>query len=266
MFIAALAVTAALQTATPGGCRARRAAGTICPPVWRPCALARRQDHGHLRGHRPRRWRTAAQRHHLRDGTTGAVIRTLDPCTTCRYSDAAWTPDSRSFAVVGSDMKASTVTVYSVPAAGGDATTLTGFTGLAARLRWSPDGKTLAMLAVVNPHKQVGATQAGAAQVGEIGVAGVIDEQRIATVSHAGDQPAFMSPSDTWVYEYDWKPTGDGFVATAAKGDGDNNWWVAKLESLRQRRQGNRDRRAIAADELSARRAPTARPCCSSAA
>ena len=37
------------------------------------------------------------------------------------------------------------------------------------------------------------------------------------------------SPADLFVYEYDWRPAGKGFVGTAAPGDGDNNWWIAKL-------------------------------------
>jgi len=32
-----------------------------------------------------------------------------------------------------------------------------------------------------------------------------------------------------FVYEYDWRPDAKGFVGTAAPGDGDNNWWTAKL-------------------------------------
>ena len=27
----------------------------------------------------------------------------------------------------------------------------------------------------------------------------------------------------------DWTPDGKGFVVTSAKGNGDNNWWVATL-------------------------------------
>ncbi len=223
MLVAALAA-AVLQTATPAAPAVHAYSGLALSPDGRTMVTFESAGSG---GMGPQHGVIT-----FRDGTTGAVIATADPCPTCRYSDAAWMPDSQSLAVVGSDGKAGTATVYAVPVAGGSATTLTSFTGLAARLRWSPDGKTLAMLAVVNPHKQVGATQAGAAQVGEIGVASVIDEQRIATISHAGDQPAFVSPGDTWVYEYDWTPGGDGFVATAAKGDGDNNWWVAKLESF----------------------------------
>jgi dipeptidyl aminopeptidase/acylaminoacyl peptidase len=43
---------------------------------------------------------------------------------------------------------------------------------------------------------------------------------------------SFISPPDTFVYEYDWTPDSAAFVATAAKGDGDAQWWVAKLESI----------------------------------
>jgi dipeptidyl aminopeptidase/acylaminoacyl peptidase len=32
-----------------------------------------------------------------------------------------------------------------------------------------------------------------------------------------------------FVYEYAWRPGGKGFVGTAAPGDGDDNWWSAKL-------------------------------------
>jgi dipeptidyl aminopeptidase/acylaminoacyl peptidase len=38
-----------------------------------------------------------------------------------------------------------------------------------------------------------------------------------------------VSPGDTFIYEYDWTPDGKGFVVTSAKGNGDNNWWVATL-------------------------------------
>jgi hypothetical protein len=38
----------------------------------------------------------------------------------------------------------------------------------------------------------------------------------------------FRSPADLYVYEFDCLADG-GFIGTAAPGDGDNNWWVAKL-------------------------------------
>src|SRR5580693_6127280 len=39
----------------------------------------------------------------------------------------------------------------------------------------------------------------------------------------------WMSPPELFVYEFDWLPGANGFVGTAAPGDGDNNWWIAKL-------------------------------------
>src|SRR6185312_927887 len=104
------------------------------------------------------------------------------------------------------------------------------FDGFLGTPRWSPDGATLAVLATARPRKIAGATQAGAALVGEIG--GETDEQRIAVMPAAGGELKFLSPADTYVYEYDWAPDGKAFVATEAKGDGDNNWWIARLAAV----------------------------------
>jgi dipeptidyl aminopeptidase/acylaminoacyl peptidase len=52
-------------------------------------------------------------------------------------------------------------------------------------------------------------------------------EQRIAVLDK--DTLRWASPPDLFVYEYAWRPGGKGFVGTAAPGDGDANWWSAKL-------------------------------------
>jgi len=97
--------------------------------------------------------------------------------------------------------------------------------GTVEDLRYSPHG-TLAALVIQGAEKEVGATQAGAPIAGELGAD--IHEQRIAII-HPDGTLAFASPPDLFVYEYDWRPDESGFVGTAAHGDGDNNWWVAKL-------------------------------------
>ena len=162
----------------------------------------------------------------VRTRDDGTVVATFDPCPTCRYSGAAWSPDSKSLVFVASDPKTRSATLERVD--DGVLGKVVAFDGLLAMPRWSPDGRRLSVLATAAPHKETGATQAGAARVGDIGTE--TDERRIAVLPSKGGDIRFVSPADTFVYEYDWTPDGKGFVATGARGDGDNNWWIAKLD------------------------------------
>ncbi|MTW12354.1 prolyl oligopeptidase family serine peptidase [Pseudoduganella eburnea] len=164
----------------------------------------------------------------VRDASTGAVASEFDPCSTCSYDKPSWSPDGKSLAFVASDSRAGSAWLY--VAAGGKTRSLTVLQGVGSTARWSPDGRTLAMLATVGARKETGATAAGARQIGEIGA--VEDAQRIATIPAEGGNLKLVSPEDTFVYEYDWTPDGKGFIATSAKGNGDNNWWVAKLSHV----------------------------------
>lgn len=166
----------------------------------------------------------------IRAAKDGAVLSTQDPCPACDYKDPAFSPDGKRLAFLAQDRKAGTTTLYLL--SDGKLTARSVIHGVAGHPRFSPDGKVLAVLAVVGAHKEVGATQAAAPQVGEIGA--TFDEQRIAVIATDGDATDLrpVSPADTFVYEYDWAPDGRGFVATAAKGDGDNNWWIAELDRV----------------------------------
>ncbi len=161
----------------------------------------------------------------VRDASSGAIAAEFDPCSTCSYDKPSWSPDGKSLAFVASDSRAGSAWLY--VAAGGKTRSLSVLQGVASTARWSPDGRTLAMLATVGAKKETGATAAGARQVGEIGADD--DAQRIATIPAEGGTLKLVSPDDTFIYEYDWTPDGKGFIATSAKGNGDNNWWVAKL-------------------------------------
>ena len=162
----------------------------------------------------------------VRSARDGRVLASYDPCAACGYGGLAWSPDGRALAFVASDVKAHNA-VLEVAAAGGAVRAATTVDGTASTPRWSPDGASLALLATPGARKAAGAVQAGVPLVGEIGVKS--DEQRLGVVAASGGALRFVSPADTYVYEYGWTPDGRGFVATSAKGDGDNNWWIAKL-------------------------------------
>jgi dipeptidyl aminopeptidase/acylaminoacyl peptidase len=164
----------------------------------------------------------------VRERAGGKVATTYQSdCQGCRLDAPAWSPDGKALAVVGSDPKAGTATVYLLK--DGKMSALASVKGVASTVRWSADGRQLAFLATVGAKKLTGAVEAGARQVGEIGLAQEEDEQRIAVIPATGGDVRLVSPADTFVYEYDWTPDGKGFVVTSAKGNGDNNWWVATL-------------------------------------
>ncbi len=93
--------------------------------------------------------------------------------------------------------------------------------------RFSPDGSRLAMLFIEAMPRAAGPLQPMTP------LAGVIDEkifeERIATIDLATDHLTQVTPADMYVYEYDWTPDGQGWAAIAAHGNGDANWWVARL-------------------------------------
>jgi dipeptidyl aminopeptidase/acylaminoacyl peptidase len=161
----------------------------------------------------------------VRNAATGATIATLPPCRGCTYPGLAFARDGRLLAIV-KDKAVTRLLLYG----NGKAATLASFEGIAHDPSFSPDGRSIAVLATFHAQKQTGATQAGVRQVGEIGE--INDEQRIAVVPLTGGTLRPVSPADRYVYEYDWMPDGHGFVTTSAPGNGDNNWWVATLDRV----------------------------------
>jgi dipeptidyl aminopeptidase/acylaminoacyl peptidase len=163
----------------------------------------------------------------IRRSAGGDAVRVALPCgqvPQCWPGSPAWTPDSKHLTFTVRTPGGHSYDLYSVAADGSALARLLEFHGTLADLKYAPNG-TLAMLAVENARKEVGATEAGAPVAGDLAAAPV--EQRIATLS--GTTLRWASPADLFVYEYDWRPDGAGFVGTAAPGDGDNNWWTAKL-------------------------------------
>ena len=160
----------------------------------------------------------------------GAVVKVALPCgrvPQCWPAALAWSPDGKhlsfSLRTPGSHARS----VYTVAADGSGLTKLLDFSGTIENLKYGPDGR-LALLATENANKEVGATEAGTPIAGNLDEA--TPEQRIAILDTGVLH--WASPPDLFVYEYDWRPGGKGFVGTAAPGNGDDNWWSAKLYSF----------------------------------
>jgi dipeptidyl aminopeptidase/acylaminoacyl peptidase len=159
------------------------------------------------------------------DGKSAAKVAL--PCgevRECWPSSPAWSPDGKTLVFALRKPGTHARSLYSVSPDGTGLKEILSFNGTIIDVKFSPAGK-LAMLAVEGATKEVGATQAGAAITGDL--SGPVPEQRIAILD--GNSVHWASPAGMFVYQYDWLPDGSGFVGTAAPGDGDNNWWVAKL-------------------------------------
>ena len=161
----------------------------------------------------------------IRSATTGRILSTIDPCTTCDYSGLTFAPDGRLVF-----LERGKGSVQLMASGVGAPRVLATIDGVAQQPRFSPDGKRIALLVTLGARKETGATQAGIRQVGEIGE--VNDEQRIAIVPASGGAPRSVSPANRYIYEYDWTPDGRAFVVTSALGNGDNNWWIAELDRI----------------------------------
>jgi dipeptidyl aminopeptidase/acylaminoacyl peptidase len=163
----------------------------------------------------------------IRSADGSASVMVALPCgrvVECWPSSPVWSPDGARLTFALRTPGTHARSLYSAAPDGGQLTRLAQFDGTIGELKYARDGR-LAMLATAGATKEVGATQAGAPMTGDL--SGPPREQRIAILD--GDRLDFVSPPDLYVYEYDWLADGGGFVGTAAPGDGDDNWWVAKL-------------------------------------
>jgi dipeptidyl aminopeptidase/acylaminoacyl peptidase len=169
----------------------------------------------------------------IRHVSGGSAITIPMPCgrvPQCWPDSPTWSADGKHLSFALRTPGSHARSLYAVGADGGGLEKLLDFSGTIVHLRYLPDGR-LAMLAIQNATKEVGATQAGAAIAGDLDAPP--PEQRIAVLEKGALR--WVSPLDLFVYEYDWRAGGKGFIGTAAPGDGDNNWWTAKLYAFAER-------------------------------
>ena len=144
--------------------------------------------------------------------------------------DVAWSRDGRYLAFLSDQAQQGELQLYIVPAAGGTPRQLTHVKGLLTHPQWSPDGKSVAVLFTEDLPKAAG-PMAPKPRLGGV-VESKIYEQRIAVVDPQSGQIRQVSPAYLYVHEYDWSPDGNAFVATAAPGEGNSNWYVAELYTV----------------------------------
>jgi dipeptidyl aminopeptidase/acylaminoacyl peptidase len=142
----------------------------------------------------------------------------------------AWSPDGKRLAFLSDKEKKDQLQLYLAPAERGPIRKVTSLTGHLAGPRWSHRGEEIALLFIENASRTPGPVQAGSAEVGVIEEK--TEEQRLTVVNLDSGRARPLSPADLYVYEFDWSPDGKRFVAVAAHGSGDNNWYLARLYTL----------------------------------
>ncbi len=142
--------------------------------------------------------------------------------------DLTWSADSRQLAFLA-DMPGDipSAQLWTVSVDGGAPVKRVELKGYAQTLRFSPDGSKLAILFIEGMPRVAGPLQP---MTPLSGVAGEkIYEQRLATVDLSTNKLVQITPTDIYIYEYDWAPDGKSWAAIAAHGNGDANWWVARM-------------------------------------
>jgi len=166
---------------------------------------------------------------HETSGNTPAKLVKLPSTSERTDFDPAWSPDSKTLAFFSSASTRDQRQLWTVNPNGSGAKKITNLNGYAARPRWSHDGKQIAFLYVEGAGGG-GPLMAAPATTGVIDTA--VHNQRIAVLDVASGQLRQLSPPDLHIYDFDWSPDDKMFVATAAPGPGDNNWWIAQIYTI----------------------------------
>ncbi len=173
---------------------------------------------------------TSKQTHISGTSANGHAVMVKIPTTGERTDfDPVWSPDSKTLAVFSSAGEKEQRQLWMVNADGSGPKKITTLKGYAARPRWSHDGKQIAFLYIEGAGGG-GPLMAAAATTGVVDTA--IHNQRIAVVDVANGQLRQVSPENLHIYDYDWSPDNKALVATAARGPGDNNWWIAQIYTI----------------------------------
>ena len=171
---------------------------------------------------------------------TGGTARPIAVEGKLALRDVAWAADSKQIAFIA-DLAGDvpSAQVWTSAADGSAPVKRAEVKGYAAAPSFSPDGSKLAVLFMEGMPRVAGPLQPMTPLAGVIG--NQIYEQRLTTIDLSTNALTQLTPDDVYIYEYDWTPDSQGWVATAAHGSGDANWYVAKLYAINSRSGGMRE-------------------------
>ena len=146
--------------------------------------------------------------------------------------NAAWSPDSKQLAFLADiPGEAPSAQLWTASADGDAPTKHADLKGNADAPTFSPDGSKIALLFIEGMPRQSGPLQPMTPLAGVVG--SKIYEQRLTAVNLSTNAVTQVTPVDMYIYEYDWTPDSQSWVATAAHGNGDANWYVAHLYRIK---------------------------------
>ncbi|HYL27557.1 MAG TPA: prolyl oligopeptidase family serine peptidase, partial [Candidatus Nitrosotalea sp.] len=163
---------------------------------------------------------------------SGRAIRLSAGAASGNYDEESpvWSPDGRKVAFLSDARSPRQLQLFVADRDGSHVRQVGKLSGDVQHLSWAPSGNALAFLYIPSARREAGALMPGARDVGVIGA--TVDEQRLAVIGIDGGTVRMLSRSDDYVYEYGWSPDGRQVAVTYAKGNGDNNWWVARLARI----------------------------------
>ena len=144
--------------------------------------------------------------------------------------DIAWSPDGKRLAFLSDAENKGQLQLYIADLPSRHARRITSVNGALQHPSWSPDGKSVAILFTANAPRKPGPLEPVTGETGVISEQ--IYNQRLAIVDVTSGAVRPVSRAELYVYEYELSPDGRTFVATAAPGPGDGNWYIAQIYTI----------------------------------
>ena len=150
----------------------------------------------------------------------------------CNETEPQWSPGGNEIAFLSDAQTPNQLQLFIADAISGTLITkqpLTHFNGYVSHLHWSPDGKYLSVLYVEQASREPSPMAAENRATGIIDSAINRNMQRIAVINRTTGETQQVTPSQLYIFEYDWSPDSTSFVYSAAPPPGDDNWYITKL-------------------------------------